>query len=148
MKKDTLRLACAVNSSGGFEEKHFSKADRFLIYEWIDDEFIFIKEEINTYKRSDEEPGNVSADDCVSISDLLKVSDVSVLVSKQFGKSIHMVNHMFIPVVVSSASMNEVISILKKHIRWIKDELIGNTSEFKLFIIKNGILKTSVQKDN
>jgi hypothetical protein len=59
-----------------------------------------------------------------------------------------MVNRLFIPVIVNSETPDEVLSILKKHIRWIEDELTSKTEEYKLFTLKNGILKTIIKKDN
>jgi predicted Fe-Mo cluster-binding NifX family protein len=148
MKKKSVIIAFAVNSNGRFEEKHFSNTDKFLIYEWTNNELFFIKEENNVFKNSDVDQGNVSSEKCESISASLKEGDVKVLVSKQFGKNIQMVNHIFIPVIVSSESPDEVVSILKKHIRWIEDELSSNPEEYKLFTIKNGILKTTIKKDS
>jgi hypothetical protein len=78
---------------------------------------------------------------------LLERNNIKVLVSRQFGKNIQMVNSFFIPVIVNSETNDEVVSILKKHIRWIEDELNSNPEEFKLFSIKKGILKTSIRKD-
>jgi hypothetical protein len=69
-------------------------------------------------------------------------------VSRQFGKNIQTVNKLFIPVIVNSETTDEVVSILKKHIRWIEDELTNKTLEYKLFTIRNGILKTIIKKDN
>jgi hypothetical protein len=58
-----------------------------------------------------------------------------------------MVNSHFIPVIVTSETPAEVITTIKKHIKWIEDELKNRPAEFKLFTIKKGILKTSINKD-
>ena len=52
----------------------------------------------------------------------------------------------FIPVIISMESPDEVIQILTRYIHWINDEWKQNKSNFKLFTIKAGILKSSVSK--
>jgi predicted Fe-Mo cluster-binding NifX family protein len=147
MNNKSIRIACAVNSNRSFEEKHFSNADKFLIYEWSGNEFFFIKEEINVFKNMDGDEDSDLNRNCISLTTLLKEVDVKVLVSKQFGKNIQMVNHLFIPVIVNSETTDEVASILKKHIRWIEDDLSSKPVEYKLFTLKSGILKTTIRRD-
>jgi predicted Fe-Mo cluster-binding NifX family protein len=148
MNNKSIHIAFAVNEKDRFEEKHFSNAGKFLIYEWTDNKLIFEREEINSFKSTDGDQDGGLNDNCGLIVDLLKSCDVKVLVSKQFGKNIQMVNHLFIPVVVNSETTDEVASILKKHIRWIEDELNARPEEYKLFTIKSGILKTAIRRDN
>ena len=47
MNKKSVMIAYAVNANGRFEEKHFSNADKFLMYEWTNNELFLIKEENN-----------------------------------------------------------------------------------------------------
>ena len=79
---------------------------------------------------------------------LLKNLDINVLVSIKFGKNIQMVNTSFIPVIVSSETPEEVKLAVKKHFKWIEDELKHKPEEFKLFTIKNGILKTAIKQNH
>ena len=148
MNKKTIRFACAVNQSGRFEPKHFGNADKYLIYEWSNNEFIFIKEEINSFISFDDIEISGLSNKGMACINLLEKIDVKVLVSRQFGKNIQLVNKLFIPVIVNSETPDEVLTILKKHIRWIDDELTSKTEEYKLFIIKNGILKTKIRMEN
>ena len=141
----SICFAFAVNNDGRFEEKHFSAAEKYLIYEWSDNEFSFIKEEINSFKSSNEVL-NASTEKGSACVNLLEKNGVSVLVSRQFGNSIRSVSKLFIPVVVNSESSEDVVFVLKKHIRWIEDELNSKTAEYKLFLIRKGILKTSLSK--
>ena len=76
----------------------------------------------------------------------LKEKDVNVLVSTRFGKNINLVNKHFIPVKISLEQQDEIIDILNKHLHWIKDEWDNKSSGFKLFTIKSGILKSSIDK--
>jgi hypothetical protein len=148
MNKEPISIAFAVNADGHFEEKHFSNADKFLIYVWTNNELSLNNTEINTFKDFDADKTYISSDNCGSITDLLKRRDVRVLVSRQFGKNIQMVNHLFIPVIINSETPDEVVSILKKHMRWIEDELNRKPGEFKLFYISSGIFKTEIRKEH
>ena len=147
MNNKSVKFAFAVNKVNAFEPKNFGNADKFLIYEWINNEFILLQAETNPFKNLDEELPEGSTRKGQAIIDLLKSSNVNVLVSIKFGKNIQMVNSSFIPVIVSSETPDEVITTLKKHIKWIEDELKNKPAEFKLFTVKNGILKTPIKKN-
>jgi hypothetical protein len=148
MNKESVRIAFAVNANNFFEEKHFSKSNTFLIYEWGKKELALTEMKINSFITDDEGPDGILSDNCNSITDLLNKLDVKVLVSRKFGKSVQMVNHLFIPVIVNSETPAEVVSILKKHFRWIEEELNSKPDEYKLFTIRGGILKTAINKEN
>jgi predicted Fe-Mo cluster-binding NifX family protein len=147
MKINPIRFAFAVNHSGLFEEKHFSKADKYFIYEWANNEFNFLTEEHNSFSHFDESITNGLSNKGMACVNLLEKSGVKILVSRQFGDNVMMVSSLFIPVVVNSETPEEVVSILKKHIRWIEDELGNAKDEYKLFSINKGILKTKIRKD-
>lgn len=82
-----------------------------------------------------------------AIIEFLKGNNVNVMVSQQFGKNIRMINEHFIPVKISLENLEDVIQILTRHIHWIKDEWESDKkSSFKLFTIKSGILKFSIEE--
>ena len=141
-----LKFAFAVNKANQFEKKHFGDADKYLIYEQVDDEMVLIGEEINNFKLLDEEHEHGSKRKGDAIIKLLKGKEVNVLVSMQFGKNIKMVNEYFIPVIIYSEKPESTVNILNKHLHWIKDEWDKNSSDYKLFKIKSGILKSSINK--
>jgi len=145
-KNMNLFLAFAVSNDNNFEKKHFGDADKYLIYKHVSDTIELIEEHPNTFKQMDEEHQHGSKKKGNAIIDFLKGKNVNVLVSQQFGKNIRMINEHFIPVKISSEKPDEVILILNQHIRWIKDELQHAKSGFKLFTIKSGILKSSIEK--
>ena len=145
MNNKSIRFAFAVNRLNGFEPEHFGNADKYLIFKWEHNELVFLKEEINTFKNHDETQEHGLKEKGRAIIDLLQNLNVKVLVSRQFGKNIQMVNRHFIPVIVFSDTVEDVEPILKKHIKWIEDELNNQPGEFKLFTIKNGILKTVIR---
>jgi len=141
-----LKFALAVNNDNQFEKKHFGDADKYLIYQQETDKIVFLSEEVNSFKMMDEEIGHGSKRKGNAIIELLKAKGVNVLVSRQFGKNIKLVNEYFIPVIVSSEQQDEVIKILNRHIHWIEDEWKKSTSNYKRFTIKSGILKSSIEK--
>jgi len=148
MKSKSIRFAFAVNQLNAFEPQNFGNADKFLIYEWVNNDFLFLKEEANRFKDLDDDHVNGSERKGKAIIAFLKNLDINVLVSIKFGKNIQMVNTSFIPVIVSSETPEEVKLAVKKHIKWLEDELINRPEEFKLFTIKNGILKTEIKQNH
>jgi len=142
-----ILLAFAANLSNNFESIHFGDANKYLIYKYTDSEFIFLKEEINHFKNSDENKTHGSQKKGRVIIEFLKGIGVQVLVSKQFGKNIKMVNRHFIPVIINTEKPDDVIPMLKKHMKWIEDELKNRPEEYKLFTITNGVLKTIIKKE-
>ncbi len=139
-----IKFAFAVNHSDVFEAKHFGDADKYLMYEYADDDLKFVSEQINTVKTLDEEPHHGSGKKGNAIINLLKENEVKVLVSRQFGKNIKMVNQHFIPVIISSDTVENTLAVLIKHIKWIIDELKNKSTGYKLFTIRKGILKTII----
>jgi len=49
MNKNTICLSMAVSQTGSFESKHFGEADKYLIYEWIEDELKNRPDEFNLF---------------------------------------------------------------------------------------------------
>ncbi len=141
-----LKFALAVNNNGHFEKKHFGDADKYLIYQQESDKIVFLSEEINHFKTLDEQVEHGSKRKGAAIIEFLLERNVKVLVARQFGENIKLVNEHFIPVIISSEQPDEVISILTKHIYWIMDEWKNSKSNFKLFTIKSGILKSAIKK--
>lgn len=146
MGTDRMRFAFAVNQSNAFETRNFCNADKFIIYEITGNDFVHQTEIVNPYLSQLQ--AEESVENGNEIIELLKKHDINVLVSSIYGKNIQMVNSHFIPVVVSSETPDEVIAAIRKHIKWIDDELKNRPAEFKLFTIKKGILKTSINKDH
>ncbi len=141
-----LRFAFAVNKNNQFEKKHFGDADKILIYKQEDNKIVFLSEEINRFKMMDEEVEHGSKRKGNAIIEFLKRKEVNVLVSRQFGKNIKLINEHFIPVINYSEQPDEVLQILTRHLHRFEDECEKNTSNFKLFTIKSGILKSSISK--
>ncbi|MGC9472352.1 MAG: NifB/NifX family molybdenum-iron cluster-binding protein [Bacteroidales bacterium] len=144
MSLKILRFALAVSHSGCFEKQHFGDADKYLIYELNSRGWIFLHEKPNIYKDYDEDHRHGLPDKGLGVMKYLDSSGVHVLVSRQFGRNIRLVNQRFIPVVVHHTHPEQVLEILQKHIRWIYDELSCRREAYRLFIVKKGFLKTRV----
>lgn len=139
-----ITFALALNEVNNFEKKHFGDADKFAIYSFKKNELSFINEFANTFKSHYEAEGHGSKMKGNAIISFLNEKGVSVLVSKQFGQNIKMVNQHFIPVIIDEDKPETVLEILNKHMDWFKDELTNRNESFMLFQIKNGIIKTHV----
>jgi len=146
MDTESIRFAFAVDNDENFVAKHFGDADKYLIYEWVNNEFVFLKEEVNRFKSSSEVIEHGSVKKGLSIMEFLLSLNVLVLVSRQFGKNIQMVNRLFIPVIVYSEEPAVVLETIGKHIKWIKDELKNNSGSYGLFMMKNGIIRKTIRE--
>lgn len=142
-----IKFALAVSESGFFEAKHFGDAYKYLIYEWNGQDFFMCTELVNSFKNFDEEQEHGSREKGGAIIQLLKEHKVQVLVSKQFGKNIQLVNHFFISVIISDETPPEAITKIKNSIKWIEEELSRNTQDYKLFTLKTDTLKSVIKRD-
>nr|WP_320117889.1 NifB/NifX family molybdenum-iron cluster-binding protein [uncultured Marinifilum sp.] len=146
MNNSKIIFAFAVNSANKFEKKHFGDVDKYLIYEYCNGEFSLISHQINNYKSVDEKHIHGSKEKGNSIIKLLKKNKVKVLVSPQFGINIKMINQHFIPVAIHKHDTENVFELLLANMKWIIDELEINPTEYRLFSINTGILKSTINK--
>lgn len=141
-----LTFAFAVNNQGLFENNHFGEAENYAIYTSSENEFQLSEVLPNPMKNKHMEGKHGLKDKALQIISVLKEKEVNVLVSRQFGKNISIVNQHFIPVIIHEDNPEQVIEILSRNINWLKDELKNRDSDYMLFRIKTGILKSSVSK--
>ncbi len=139
-----ITFALALNEDDIFEKKHFGDSCKFAIYSFEKQELSFKSVYQNPFKSLDEVLEHGSKKKGHAIISFLNEKGVSVLVSKQFGQNIKMVNQHFIPVIIDEEKPEKVLEILQKHIEWFKDELTNRNENYMLFQIKNGIIKTHV----
>lgn len=143
-----ITFAFAVSHSNTFETSHFGDADKYLIFEWNGEEIDYKSEVVNDFKSFDEVQEHGSKKKGNAIIDLLQKNNVQVLVSKQFGRNIKMVNQFFIPVIIDKETPDAVLSVLSNRITWIEDELQNTKNGFNLFTIRKGVLKTVIKKSH
>ena len=142
-----ITFAFALNNDGVFEKRHFGDTDKFAIYTFNKHELSFVEELPNSFKTMDEIQEHGSKKKGNAIISFLKEKGVSVLVSKQFGRNIKMVNQYFVPVIIAEDKPDHAIEVLQKQMDWFKDELQNRKTNYMLFYIKNGVLKMHVKKD-
>lgn len=137
-----MNVALAVDKTGLLQAKHFGDADKYRIYEISSNGSRYLKEEDNPYK--DIEHGSEMKGK--AIMNLLVGYDIKLLVSRQFGTNIRIVNSLFIPIIVFSEEPEQVLETLVRHIKWIQDELKNKSGEYCLFTVKRGIMKKAIAK--
>jgi len=140
-----IRIAFALNNEGEFEKKHFGDADKYHIYHFNNGALNLLYEEVNQFKSVDETTVHGSKKKADQIIKFLEDKNVSVLVSRRFGKNIQFIVNHFIPVEVKEEAPEKVKIILLKHIRWLQDELNNHPKEHNKFVMDSGILKTAVR---
>lgn len=143
-----LRFAFAVNNENHFEDCFFGDADKFIIYQLVSGQLEQIYEVVNDNKSELKENNSDNNEKVNILIKHLLANDIKVIVSKQFGENIRIVNEYFIPVIISSENPEEAVEIINSHLYWIQDELNNFNSGYKLFTIKSGILKSSVEDRN
>jgi predicted Fe-Mo cluster-binding NifX family protein len=135
---ESIRVVFAVSNNNKFEEKHFGDADKYLIYQWQGEQFLSQTELINHFKNSDESNEHGSKLKGSNIISFLKNEDVNILVSKQFGKNIKMVNKHFIPVVIASDTINDACKVLIKNMKQLVEGLQKEQDNYKLIDLRTG----------
>ena len=136
-----LKFAFAVNNDGEFQETHFGDADKYLIYEHDSKEMIFINEIINKNRDIDESKKHGSEKKGNAVIDYLRKINVNILVSRQFGQNLKMMNKHFVPVLIADENIENTIKFLEKNVFSIYKELRIKETDYNLFRVKNGILK-------
>ncbi|MFW5852112.1 MAG: NifB/NifX family molybdenum-iron cluster-binding protein [Bacteroidota bacterium] len=149
MKKEQttpIYIAFATNKNHVFESKHFGDAELYHIYTWDSSKFSFshtIKNSLTDFEETDNH-GNKKKG--LKIRDELQKHNVQIIVSKQFGTNITIINYSFIPIIISDNTIDKACKTLKKYMNWLCEELADKKEYHKLFIIRNGILKKNILK--
>ncbi|MCG6190873.1 NifB/NifX family molybdenum-iron cluster-binding protein [Maribellus maritimus] len=135
-------FAFALSNENIFINNIFGDADKFAIYQFSDGELVFI----NEFQNPVPNPGNIDIKEKRErIVSFLKSKDVTVLVSKKFSKNLRLVTDDFIPVLIEKENPEQVVEILNKNMKWIKDELKNRQSGHMLFRINTGVLKLAIK---
>lgn len=139
-----LKFAFAVNTTNRFKKSHFGDADKYLIYQVENDKLKLVAEEENLARDMDESNKHGSKKKGDTIIRQLKAKNICSLVSMQFGKNIKMINKHFIPIVIYEENPEQAIKIINKHLHWIQDEWDNKSTDYNLFTIKFGVLKSKI----
>jgi predicted Fe-Mo cluster-binding NifX family protein len=141
-----LRIALAVNQKNEFERSYFGNAEKYLIYEQTQNKVQFRSEEINYIKSLGKDYLPDSEKKGKALINFLKEKNIQVLVSSDYCQNIGMLNRHFIPIRILLKQKNDILREISNRLYWITDEWNHNASEFKLFTIKSGIIKTKIEQ--
>jgi len=128
-------FAFAVNDFNTFEKAHFGDANKFLVYKWVDNAFLYIDEFKNDAENLDETKVHGSELKAQQIVEQLDRHGVKFIVSNQFGKNIKVVQKHFVPLVIRASKPEDVFAILGSNIEMIVDELNTTDSIFRVFSV-------------
>lgn len=140
-----IQFAFALNNEGVFENNHFGDAEKYALYSHHSHELKLNTTFPNPFKSIVGRPEHSSREKGTAIISFLKDKGIKVLVSKKFGKNIGLANQYFIPVIINDDLPEKVIDILNKNMNWLKDELKNRKSNYMLFKINKGILKSEIK---
>ncbi len=141
MNIENLKLALALNREGRFEKKHFGDTYKFAIYNIGAEKLVDAGEIINDYIDMDKASSHGSAAKGNAIVTRLKDAGVSILVSRQFGKNIKIINNHFIPVIIYDENPDSILPVLQTNINLLFSTLHDDIETYATFIIKNEELK-------
>jgi len=110
-------FACASDDGKNFVSRHFGDAQQYVLYEWSNDKFTYVRTITNT---SEEEEGHADPKKAKSIMNLLLKANVSVGVNKNFGPNIKRVKEKLLPVLVSSDDIEEGLEVISNHIEEVR----------------------------
>lgn len=142
MIEKNYRFALALNQENQFVNGHFGDADKYMLVRYQEQKLIPDGEVNNIFKDYDSIGNHGDRAKGEAIAQMLQDLDVRVLVSTQFGINVRVVSKYFIPIVVGNLPVNEVLTSIYKHRQWVEDEMQRDTNAYKLFVMKNGMLKT------
>lgn len=137
MNESALVFAFALDEENRLKNSHFGDASKYGIYRLEDRELKKEIEVLNHLKDADKHSDHGSGKKGNYIIDFLKKFGVNVLVSLQFGPNIKMVNHHFIPVIVSNHNVEEVIPWLLNYTMLFFNEINNQPNQYRLFRIKD-----------
>jgi hypothetical protein len=139
-----VRFAFAIDGNKQYTDKNFSQAEFYRFYEYQLDttELLFIAEIQNPSFTIDEEQ-KVSG-----LIDFLKENRIDLLVAKNYSQKLKAECEFFVPIIVErQLPIDQVCALVKKHIRWLIDELSLNKKENMVFNITTGIYKYKIENE-
>lgn len=140
MKK--LRLAFAIDANKKFSEKNFSQAEYFQFYEYQVEtsELKYLSEIENPILKLEE---GLKYDNLIVF---LKENSIDLLIARNYSNKLKTECEFFVPVIVGkSLTIEQILSLVKKHILWLIDELSLNKKENMVFHLSKGIYKYKIE---
>ncbi|MGC9150716.1 MAG: methyltransferase domain-containing protein [Microbacter sp.] len=128
---ENLRIAFAVNDQKMLPHAHFGDAPFFEIYQWSDHQLKYVETAQNNEAMEEKEHPHGDDQKGNKMVDLLLQHRVNVLVSRQFGKNITIIQNHFLPVLVNNDMLEEAKIIVTSHFSAIADSLIHASTVYK-----------------
>ncbi|MEA3422356.1 MAG: NifB/NifX family molybdenum-iron cluster-binding protein [Bacillota bacterium] len=114
-------IAFATDDGKKTMERHFGDAEYYNIYELIDGKFQMIDQIVNT---TEEEEGHADPVKAKGIVDLLIEKNVEVGVTRVFGPNIKRVKKHFVPVLISTETIEESLEVIFNSLGIIEAEIL------------------------
>jgi len=130
-------IACATDGGQHLIDRHFGEAGRFDLYELKSDSVTFLRSVANTVseeKQHEERHGD--PEKAQNIGGLLRPFGVQVLVSGQFGQNLKRVKRSFVPVIVRSFEISEVLQLLQMNFDEIQKQYLRGTEKDHIVLRK------------
>lgn len=130
-------IACATDEGPRLIDRHFGEAGRYDLYELKSDSATFLRTVKNTVpeeKAHKERHGD--PEKAQNIGGLLKPFGLQVLVSRQFGQNLKMVKRGFVPVIVRSFEIYEVLQLLQMNFDEIQKQYLRGTEKDHIVLRK------------
>ena len=139
------KFAFALGSNGLFINRHFGDSSVFRLYRKEENGALVFEAELeNPFKEFDESQSHGSKTKGQGIVEFLKSHGVEAIVSRQFGPNIKIVHRHFIPIKTRVETPEEVLMLIEKNMKWIAEEWNSHSESYRMFVLKNGIVKMVV----
>ena len=123
----TMIIACATDDGKNFISRHFGDAERYLIYELRDGQFVLTGTIMNT---TSEEEQHADPKKAKGVLGILAEKNVNVGLTKVFGPNIKRIKKHLVPVLISVDSIEEGLAkVLEAHEKVIEAINIGDKRE-------------------
>lgn len=128
---ENLRIAFAVDDQKKLPHTHFGDAQFFEIYQWQNHQLNYVEtvhnmalKEEKMHQHGDSQKGN-------NIVEMLLHHHVNVLVSRQFGKNITIIQRHFLPILVNVDSLEQAKSIITSNFSAITPSFFDESNGYK-----------------
>jgi len=128
---ENLRIAFAVNEMKMLPHSHFGDASCFEIFQWQNNELNYVETVRNDTLKKEKEHDHGDGQKGYAMVDLLLQHRVNVLVSRQFGKNITIIQKHFLPILVNNDSLEEAKSIVALQFSAVKASLLNTSTAYK-----------------
>src|SRR6056297_3450094 len=130
-------IACATNEGQRLIDRHFGEAGRYDLYELKSDSATFLRSvENNVPEENAHEDRHGDPEKAQNIGGLLRPFGVQVLVSGQFGQNLKRVKRSFVPVIVRSFEISEVLQLLQMNFDEIQKQYLRGTEKDHIVLRK------------